>query len=41
MAYESMGVKNKIPPVKEYLDEIKLYVKNIINDLKKSDRWKI
>ena len=26
---------------KEYLDEIKPYLKDIINNLKKSDTWKI
>ena len=38
--YKSNGDRNKILSVKEYLDEIKPYLKDISN-LKKSDTWKI
>ena len=34
--YESNGDKNKTIPIKEYLDQIKPYLKDI-NNLKKSD----
>ena len=33
--------RNKTLSVEEYLDKIRLYLKNIINNLKKSDTWKI
>ena len=33
--YESNGNKNKTLPIKEYLDEPKRYLKDIINNLKK------
>ena len=39
--YKSNGDKNRILSVEEYLDKIRPYLKNIINDLKKSDTWKI
>ena len=39
--YESNGNKNKTLWLKEYLDEIKPYLKDIINNLKKSQTWKI
>ena len=32
---------NRILSVEEYLDKIRIYLKDIINDLKKSDKWKI
>ena len=35
--YENSSDRNKIPLVKEYLDEIKPYLKDIINNLKDSD----
>ena len=35
--YKSKGDKNKILSVEEYLDKIRPYLKDIINDLKKSD----
>ena len=38
--YENSSDRNKIPLVKEYLDEIKPYLKDIINNLKDSDAWK-
>ena len=38
--YENISDRNKIPLVKEYLDEIKPYLKDIINNLKDSDAWK-
>ena len=38
---ESNGDRNKILSVKEYLDEIKPCLKDIINNLKNSDTWKI
>ena len=39
--YESRRDGNKILPVKEYLNKIRPYLKDIINNLKKSDTWKI
>ena len=39
--YKGNGDKNRILSVEEYLDKIRPYLKNIINDLKKSDTWKI
>ena len=33
--------KNKILTVEEYLNKIRPYLKGIINNLKKSDTWKI
>ena len=32
--------RNKISSVKGYLDEFKLYLKDIKNNFKKSDKWK-
>ena len=39
--YESNGDINKILAVEEFLNKIKPYLKDIINDLKKSDTWKM
>ena len=39
--YKSNGDKNRILSVQEYLDKIRPYLKDIINDLKKHDTWKI
>ena len=39
--YESNGNRNKILLVEEYLYRIRLYSKDIINHLKKSNTWKI
>ena len=39
--YESSGDKNKNLSVKEYLDKIKSYLRDIIINLQKSDTWKI
>ena len=41
MWYKNNGYKYKTISIKEYLDEIKPYLKDIINNLKKSDTWKI
>ena len=41
MEYESNGDRNKILLVKEYLNKIRPYLKDIINNVKKSDTWKI
>ena len=38
--YESNGDRNKTLSIKEYLDVIKPYLKDIINNLQKSDTWK-
>ena len=38
--YESNGNRNKNLSIKEYLNEIKRYSKEIITDLQKSDTWK-
>ena len=39
--YESNGDRNKTLSDEEYLNKIRLYLKDIINNLKKSDTWKI
>ena len=39
--YESNNDRSKTLSVEEYLHKISLYLKDIINDLKKSDTWKI
>ena len=39
--YENNGDRNKILSVEEYLNKIRSYLKNVINNLKKSDSWKI
>ena len=39
--YETNGDRNKTLSIKECFDEIKPYLKDIINNLKKSDTWKI
>ena len=39
--YESNGDRNKALSFEEYLNKIKPYLKYIINNLKKSDTWKI
>ena len=41
MEYEINVDRNKTLSIKEYLDEIKPYLKNIINNLNKSDTQKI
>ena len=39
--YKSKGDRNKTLWVEKYLNKIKLYIKDIINDLKKYDTKKI
>ena len=39
--YESNSDRNKTLSVEEYLNNIRPYLKDIINNLKKSDMWKI
>ena len=39
--YESKGDKNKTLSVEKHLNKIRPYLKDIINNLKKSDTWKI
>ena len=39
--YESNSDRNKTLSVEEYLNNIRPYLKDIINNLKKSDTWKI
>ena len=39
--YESNGGRNKTLSVEEYLNKIGPYLKDIMNNLKKSDSWKI
>ena len=39
--YESKGDSNKALPVEEFLSKIELFLKEIINNLKKSYTWKI
>ena len=37
--YENNGDRNKNLSVKEYINEVKLYLRDIIIDLQKSDTW--
>ena len=39
--YESNGDRNRALSAEEYLNKISPYLKGIINNLKKSDTWKI
>ena len=39
--YESKGDRNRALSVQEYLNKVRPYLKDIINNLKKSDTWKI
>ena len=39
--YESNGDRNKAPSFEEYLNKIRPYLKDTINNLKKFDKWKI
>ena len=39
--YESNGDKNKTLSVEEYLNKIRPYLKDFINNFKKSDTWNI
>ena len=39
--YKSYGDKNNIISIEEYLNKIRQYLKNIINNLKKLDTWEI
>ena len=39
--YESNGDRNKTLSVGKYFNKIRPYLKDIINNLKKSDTWKI
>ena len=39
--YETNGHRNKTLSVEEYLNKVRPYLKDIINNLKKSDTWKI
>ena len=39
--HESNGDRNKTLSVEEYLNKIRPYLKDIINNLKKSGPWKI
>ena len=39
--YESSGDRNRALSAEEYLNKISPYLKGIINNLKKSDTWKI
>ena len=41
IAYEINGDRNKTLSVEDYPNKIRSYLKDIINDLKKSDTWKI
>ena len=38
--YESNGDRNKILSIEEYVNKIRPYLKDVINDLKKSNTWK-
>ena len=39
--YESNGDRNRTLSVEKYLNKTRLYLKDIISNLKKSDTWKI
>ena len=39
--YESIGDRNKTLSVEEYFNETRSHLKNVINNLKNSDTWKI
>ena len=39
--YKCNGDKNKVLSVEEHLNKIRPYLKGILNNLKKSDTWKI
>ena len=39
--YQSNGDRNKTLSIKKYFDVVKPYLKDIMNNLKKSDKWKI
>ena len=39
--YETNGDRNKTLSIEEYFIKIRPYLKDIINDVKKSDTWKI
>ena len=39
--YKSNGDKNRILSVEEYLDKVIPCLKDIVNDLKKCDTWKV
>ena len=39
--YESRGVRNKALSVEKYLNKIRPYLKDIINNLKEFGTWKI
>ena len=41
MEYESRGYKDKILSIKEYLNIIRPYLSDIINDHKTQGKWKI
>ena len=41
IGYESNGDRNKKLSIEEYLNKIRPYLKDIINNLKKSNTWKI
>ena len=39
--YESKGDKDKTLPIKVFLNKIKLYLRDIINDHKTQGEWKV
>ena len=39
--FESKGYRSKAPSIEEYIHKIRLYLSNIINDLKTQGEWKI
>ena len=41
MKYESIDDRNKSPSVKEYLDKIKPFLRDMIINLQKFNTWKI
>ena len=38
--YKSNGDQNKIASVEEYLNKIRPYLRDLVNDVKQSDTWK-
>ena len=41
VGYESNGYRNKTLSIEEYLNKIRPYLKDIMNNLKKNSTWKI
>ena len=40
LEFESNGDRNKTLSIEEHLNKIRIYLRDVINNLKKSDKWK-